>query len=47
MNTKKQITKVCKASQDADFGGFCIIELSPYLRKVFHENWALSVFNDR
>jgi hypothetical protein len=37
MNTKNKIKKVCKARQDADLGGFCIIELSPYLRKVFHE----------
>ena len=38
MNTKKQIKKACKARQDAVFWGFCIFELSPYLRKVFHEN---------
>ena len=38
IKTKKQIKKACKARQDAVFRGFCIFELSPYLRNVFHEN---------
>ena len=37
MNMNKIIEKTCKARQDEDCCGFCIFELCPYLRKVFHE----------